>query len=212
MVLLEEEPREFLSSLIKNFELSDTRQISRINDSLRTLSTARAKEQDTVRSTLRQISRKSDFAEQSLKETEKAHREANHPERMTRLDREKFALGKAVNELESKAHSLEGRLARLREQARNVEEEDPYERALGEQEQVLLRLMLYRSLGIELEGDGAGGFSRATVGKLWEWRLGGIYADDGVVNEKKSDIQTIKITNKLPPNYYANQFWRAMGP
>lgn len=88
---------------------------------------------------------------------------------MDRLESEKFSLAKAVNEAESETHRLEGELARLREELERVEAEDVERVAVGEDEGgEVLKLKVYRSLGIELEEDEkTGEVKKAIVSKCF---------------------------------------------
>ncbi|KAI5779237.1 Spc24 subunit of Ndc80-domain-containing protein [Geopyxis carbonaria] len=195
MVLLEEEPSKLLAALAANFDItSDTRAVARINDELATLRAARAKQADELRSHLRLLTRKADVAEQSVASSEAALRARNHGANMVALDREKFALAKSVNEIESNTHALEGQLARLREELEEVDAEDPEERAVLESEDgTLLKLKVYRSLGIDVQEDGAGGYNKAVIR-----------------NPNKGDVHVVNIENKFSPFFYANYFWNVI--
>lgn len=91
---------------------------------------------------------------------------AEHGQNMLRLDREKFSLAKNINELESSSHHLEGQLARLREELESIDGEDAMQTAMMQAEDgTLLKLKVYRSLGIEIQEDGAGGYNKAVIRK-----------------------------------------------
>ena len=57
----------------------------------------------------------------------------------------------------------------------------------------ILRLWLYRSLGITLEQDEAGNYNKATIG-----------------NTKKGDVHVVNIDPKFSKYFYANYFWQTM--
>ena len=56
-----------------------------------------------------------------------------------------------------------------------------------------LKLKLYRSLGVELEGDGEYGFKRALIR-----------------SSPRAEAKIIDIDSRFSKNYYVNQFWQAM--
>jgi kinetochore protein Spc24 len=58
---------------------------------------------------------------------------------------------------------------------------------------VLLRLKVYRSLGIEIERDGEGEFSRVVVR-----------------NDRKGDVHVVNIDRKFSRFFYANYFWQSL--
>jgi kinetochore protein Spc24 len=58
------------------------------------------------------------------------------------------------------------------------------------EDEVLLRLRVYRSLGIEIERDGDGEFSKAVVR-----------------NDRMKDVQVVSMDRKLSRFWYANYFW-----
>ncbi len=65
------------------------------------------------------------------------------------------------------------------------------------EDEVLLRLKVYRSLGIELERDTAGhegeGWSRAVVR-----------------NDRKGDVHVVNMDKKFSRFFYANYFWQTL--
>jgi len=138
--------------------------VTRINETLTRITSEREKILDDSRTTLRALSRKMEISKQSMEATASTAGRKEHGANMLRLDREKFALAKGINELESSAHGLEGQLARLKEELEQVDGEDPMQSALVEAgDGTLLKLKVYRSLGIDLQEDGAAGYSKAVI-------------------------------------------------
>jgi len=138
--------------------------VTRINETLTRITSEREKTLDDSRTTLRALSRKMEISKQSMEATASTAGRKEHGANMLRLDREKFALAKGINELESSAHGLEGQLARLKEELEQVDGEDPMQSALVEAgDGTLLKLKVYRSLGIDLQEDGAAGYSKAVI-------------------------------------------------
>lgn len=118
---------------------------------------------------------------------------------MARLDTQKFRTAKAASDLEVETERLSSQAAdlatRLQElELQGVEGEasatDPVE------DEVLLRLKVYRSLGIELErdGDGADG----------EWTRAVIR------NDRKGDVHVVNMDKKFTRFFYANYFWQTL--
>lgn len=174
--ILEDEPSELLCSLIDNFNIpNDTRALSRIADNLTKLRSSRQKVQDEHRATLRLLSRKAEIAGSSLESSIAAAKARNHSEKMLIADRENLGLAKSVNELESTTHALEGQLARLREELKKIESTDLLGTAVEEDDGAALKLRLYRSMGIELEEDESGIYTKAIVRKWFLFRLRGIW-------------------------------------
>lgn len=133
MVLLEEDPHKLLSSLQENFGIDgDISHLSRISSHLHTLRASRQKAKDDQQRNLRTLSRNLQSRRQAAEEATKTHEEQRFPEQVAMLDRKKFALAKGLNELESNAHTLEGQLARLREELEALDADDPVERAVVE--------------------------------------------------------------------------------
>ena len=127
-------PTEFLiHEVLSNFNISsDMHSVARINETLTRITSEREKTLDDSRTTLRALSRKMEISKQSMEATASTAGRKEHGANMLRLDREKFALAKGINELESSAHGLEGQLARLKEELEQVDGEDPMQSALVE--------------------------------------------------------------------------------
>lgn len=142
--------------------------LSRISETLAAITATRAKILDDSRNVLRALSRKMEVSKQSMEATIAAASKREHGQNMLRLDREKFSLAKNINELESSSHHLEGQLARLKEELESVDGEDAMQTAMMEAEDgTLLKLKVYRSLGIEIQEDGAGGYNKAVIRKCY---------------------------------------------
>jgi kinetochore protein Spc24, fungi type len=70
------------------------------------------------------LSRKLDLSKSTLESSINSPSRQTHSNAMLSLDREKFALAKNINELESGSHALEATLNRLREELENVGTEE----------------------------------------------------------------------------------------
>lgn len=196
MVLLEEPPDKILASVSESFSIdSDTAALKRTRDALQVLQNVRTRQLEASRNNFRTLSRKVDIARQSYQEAGAANQKRDHAQKMLDLDREKFALGKRVNESESQAHTLEGQLAKLKDELEAVERDNPLERAVATTDDgTVLQLWVYHSLGIELQEDGTGSFSKAVVR-----------------NPTKGDVHVINIEpQRFPPEFYVEYLWKLL--
>ena len=110
---------------------------------------------------------------------------------MLHLDRTKFTLAKQINDLESSTHLLEIKLQSLKEELDMIDTEDALSdpRNVAEDD-VVLKLKVYRSLGIEVEMDEGGVFEKAVVR-----------------NSRRGDVHVVRIEKRFSRFFYANYFW-----
>lgn len=126
-----------------------------------------------------------------------AHSPAEHASEISRLDTQKFRTAKAASDLEMETERLAGQLAdlgaRLQElELQGVEGGGPERDAV--EDEVLLRLRVYRSLGIDVERDERDGeFTRAVVR-----------------NDRKGDVHVVNLDKKFSRFFYANYFWQTL--
>lgn len=71
--------------------------------------------------------------------------------------------------------------------------EDTYQTGTDTNVQARLKLKVYRSLGIEVESDGAGGYNKAIIR-----------------NARKGDLHVVNIDPKFSRFFYANYLWQTM--
>lgn len=90
-----------------------------------------------------------------------------HVSSMLDLEREKFGLAKSINDLESGTNALESTLSKLKEESACLDNEDPLKKDThtSVDDSNILRLKVYRSLGIELVEDDKGNYSKAIARK-----------------------------------------------
>jgi kinetochore protein Spc24 len=177
---------KLIGHCIENFNISgDMESLAKCKGDLSKVADMRGKILDDSRNTLRALARKMDIAKQSMEASVSAASKKEHGAKMIQLDREKFSLAKNINELESSSHHLESQLARLKEELEQVDGEDAMANAMMEAEDgtlyvVLygvilvsfngsgnrLKLKVYRSLGIDIQEDGAGGYNKAVIRKF----------------------------------------------
>ncbi|KAK9450676.1 Spc24 subunit of Ndc80-domain-containing protein [Limtongia smithiae] len=194
-----------ISSTTENFQIApDVQAITRISDHIRILKAARDLERDQQLDILRSLSRRLELAKAAVS-TPASPRRRQHTSRMLALDRQKFALAKNINDLESAYNSSEATLARLNDELNKLRNEDVLETESGAQQDSTvavnmltllscrLLLKVYRSLGISLEPDDAGGYSRAVV-----W------------SQQSNDIHTLNLDKSYSNYFIANYLWDMM--
>ncbi|KAF3355111.1 40S ribosomal protein S12 [Verticillium dahliae VDG1] len=187
-MLLAEDPATLIHHTIDNFNIQPDKQAcARINESLSTLQQARD---------LR--AREAENALKTLPHPQHHDLPTQRPDGLALLRSPR--LGNRIPR-HAKAADLAARLQELEvqgvdgaadEEARRRRARDPLE------DEVLLRLSVYRGLGIEIERDekeGGGGevFSRAVVR-----------------NDRKGDVHVVNMDKKFSKFFYANYFWQTL--
>ncbi|KAI9757231.1 MAG: glutathione S- transferase, nitrogen catabolite repression regulator [Chaenotheca gracillima] len=210
-MLLDEDPATLIHHTIGNFNTHpDKHALGRINDSLSTLQQSRElriREAETaLRSTnspaqashLRELARNLSSIQTHHSETVTSHASADHASQIVALDTQKFRIAKAASDLEIESERLEqeleglkGKLAELEMQGVEGGEAERGKRGL--EDATLLRLKLYRSLGIEVEADESGNYNKAVIR-----------------NNRKGDVHVVNIDPKFSRFFYANYFWQTM--
>lgn len=125
-----------------------------------------------------------------------SHSSAAHASQIATLDTQKFRIAKAASDLEIESERLSSQLADLQAKLQELELQgidggDATRRALVDDE-ISLKLMVYRSLGIEIE------------------RENGEYTKAIIRNGKKGDVHVINMDNKFSKFFYANYFWETL--
>ena len=131
-------------------------------------------------------------------ETTASHSSKAHASEIATLDTQKFRIAKTASDLEIDTERLSSQLAdlqaRLQElELQGVEGGMGARRSLVEDE-VLLKLKVYRSLGIEAERDAESGE----------------YVKAVVRNGRKGDVHVVNMDNKFSKYFYANYFWQTL--
>lgn len=128
-----------------------------------------------------------------------AHSATDHASEIARLDTQKFRTAKAASDMEMETERLALQVAdlsaRLQElELQGVEGEEGGRRRDLVEDEVLLRLRVYRSLGIDIERDEDGGeFTKAVVR-----------------NDRKGDVHVVNMDKKFSRFFYANYFWQSL--
>ncbi|THV80432.1 kinetochore protein-like protein spc24 [Aureobasidium pullulans] len=197
MVLFDEDPVTLIRQTTRNFHTdSDLQAISRITSSLSTLRSARSLRLNAQQTQLSQLSRRAHHLRTTHDAEISRHDPAAHASDILALDTEKFRVAKAANELEIEGERLGSEVYGLKKQLQKLEEQgDEVESAENKAEdEVVLKLGVYRSLGIDAEQDhNTGDFTRAVIR-----------------NTAKGNVNVVNLDSKFDRFFYANHFWNSM--
>ncbi|EXJ64783.1 kinetochore protein spc24 [Cladophialophora yegresii CBS 114405] len=198
-MLLDEDPATLIRATVSNFNIApDKAALSRVNDSLSTLQQSRDLRIRDAETALRKLSRQLSTLSSQHRETISSHDSGRHASEIVQLDTKKFRIAKQASELEAESERLEAELERLKMRLADLEEQgvegdENTRRSREADDPTILRLWLYRSLGITLEQDEAGNYNKATI-----------------ANKKKGDVHVVNIDPKFPKSFYADYFWQTM--
>ncbi|KAL7933763.1 Spc24 domain-containing protein [Trichoderma chlorosporum] len=199
-MLLAEDPATLIHHTINNFNIQpDKLAVSRIAESLSTLQQARELHVRDSDSTLKKLARQLNTINAQHDELLASHSSADHASTIARLDTHKFRVAKAASDAEMEAERLAQQAAdlaaRLQElELQGVDGSEESRRRDPVDDEVLLRLKVYRSLGIEIERDEKDG----------EW------ARAVVRNDRKADVHVVNMDKKFSRYFYANYFWQTL--
>ncbi|KAJ4985065.1 kinetochore protein spc24 [Stagonosporopsis vannaccii] len=197
-MLLDEDPAALIAQCTSHFKIAnDTASLLRISDSLSTLSQFRTQHLQSLQSSLAQLSRTHQTLSANHNHTLSQHNPTNHAAEILRLDTEKFKIAKQASDLEIEGERLQQERERLAGVAADLEAEgvEGGEREKPENEDAtILKLKLYRTLGIDVEAD-------ATTGQ---------YNKAVIRNAAKGDVHVVNIDPKFSRHFYTNYFWRTM--
>ncbi|BAE59770.1 Spc24 subunit of Ndc80-domain-containing protein [Aspergillus flavus] len=198
-MLLDENPGTLIHHTIGNFNIQPDKQaVTRINDSLSTLQQSRELRMREAESSLRKLSRHLHSLNAQHEEAVAAHDSSKHAADMVELDTKKFRIAKAATELEIESERLESELEMLKErladlEAQGLEGDEATRRERELDDATILRLKIYRSLGVDIEADDAGNFNKAVIR-----------------NSRKGDVHVVNIDPKFSRFFYSNYFWSTM--
>ncbi|KAF2650814.1 Spc24-domain-containing protein [Lophiostoma macrostomum CBS 122681] len=197
-MLLDEEPAALIAQCTKNFKFDGDRDsLLRISDSLSTLSTFRTQHLSSLQTTLSKLSRQQQTLSGQHNHTLSQHNPTTHASEILRLDTEKFKIAKQASDLEIEGERLQAELGRLGGVLGELEEEgvEGGERERGvDEDATVLKLKVYRTLGIDVEADSTTGLYNKAV----------------VRNAAKGDVHVVNIDPKFSRHFYTNYFWRTM--
>lgn len=198
-MLLDAEPAELIQHTISNFNLApDRAALSRIDESLCSVREMRDMRIQNAEDALRKLSRQQATLSSQHRDAVSGHDSSRHASEIVELDTKKFRIAKQASELEVESERLEAELERLKMRLTDLEEQgvegdETARRAREADDPTVLRLWLYRSLGIQLEQDEAGNHNKAIIG-----------------NAKKGDVHVVNIDPKFSRWFYADYFWQNM--
>jgi kinetochore protein Spc24 len=130
-------------------------------------------------------------------ETLSSHSSTDHASEIATLDTQKFRIAKSANDLEIESERLSSQLADLQARLQELELQgvdggDNARRGLVDDE-ISLKLKVYRGLGIDIERDGDGEYNKAIVR-----------------NGSRGDVHVINMDNKFSKFFYTNYFWQTL--
>ncbi|KAF2837214.1 Spc24-domain-containing protein [Patellaria atrata CBS 101060] len=202
-MLLDEDPAALISSCASNFRPQpDLSSLTRISTSLSTLSQFRTQISTHHTQTLQSLKRRAQQLEHQHQITLSSHNPTEHASEILRLDTEKFRIAKQASETEIESERLQGELEGLRGVlGREHEGENTAVAAEGlrnnkdvNEDEILLKLKVYRCLGIDVEADPATGEYNKAV----------------IRNANRGDVHVVNIDPKFSRWFYANYFWGTM--
>ncbi|KAF2472887.1 Spc24-domain-containing protein [Lindgomyces ingoldianus] len=198
-MLLDEDPAALIAQCTKNFKSDpDHSSLLRISDSLATLSQFRTQHLASLQTTLSKLSRQHQTLSSTHNLTLSQHNPTNHASEILRLDTEKFKIAKQASDLEIEGERLQSELGRLGGVLGELDEEGVEGAAererLPEEDATVLKLKVYRTLGIDVEADA----------------MTGQYSKAVIRNAAKGDVHVVNIDPKFSRHFYTNYFWRTM--
>ena len=130
-------------------------------------------------------------------ETLSNHSATQHASEIATLDTQKFRIAKSANDLEIESERLSSQLADLQARLQELELQgadggDNARRGLVDDE-ISLKLRVYRGMGIDIERDAEGEYSKAVIR-----------------NGRKGDVHVVNMDGKFSKFFYANYFWQTL--
>lgn len=197
-------PPQLIRHTITNFNIApDKLCVARVSESLTALQQARDLRLGDAEDSLKRLARTLNSLSSQHQDLTASHSSAAHASEIARLDTQKFRVAKGVSDLEMETERLQAQAADLSARLQELELQGvdggdfgtgTTGSSGGVEDEVLLRLKVYRSLGIDIERDEKEGeFSRAVVR-----------------NDRKGDVHVINIDRKFSRYFYANYFWQTL--
>ncbi|KAI9715819.1 MAG: kinetochore-associated Ndc80 complex subunit spc24 [Chrysothrix sp. TS-e1954] len=198
-MLLDEDPAALIHECTANFSLTpDRSSLSRIQSTLTSLASLRSTRLTTAQSRLKQLQRSQNALKQRHEIEATSHDPAAHAAEILRLDKEKFRVAKEASDLEVEGERLEREVAGAEGALREIEraeggKEGGAKNVTAAVESDVLKLKLYRSLGIDLEADAKGTPRKAVVRSA-----------------QRGDMHVLDMTAGAGRDEYVDRFWEAM--
>ncbi|KAK2630579.1 hypothetical protein QTJ16_001399 [Diplocarpon rosae] len=198
-MLLDEDPTTLIRHTIENFNIQpDKHAVARVNESLSTLQQARDLRVREAESALKKLSRTLTTLNSHHQETLATHSSTAHASEIATLDTQKFRIAKSASDIEIESERLSSQLADLQARLQELELQgvdggENVRRGLVDDE-LTLKLKVYRGLGIDLERGGEGEeYTKAIIR-----------------NSRKGDVNIVNIDHKFSRFFYANYFWQQL--
>ncbi|KAF2762352.1 Spc24-domain-containing protein [Pseudovirgaria hyperparasitica] len=196
-MLLDEEPAALIAACRQSFKIdSDRSAISRIGSALSDLNTFRSSIISQHSSQLQKLVRQQQTLNSQHSLTVSSHNPTSHASNILRLDTEKFRVAKQASDLEIEEERMGAELDSLKSTLQEVEEQGPeggeaLERELAhpEENETVLKLRIYRDLGMGVEVDPATG------------------DHNRVIFQKSGDVHYLGRDKKMDLMFYCNMFW-----
>ncbi|ODQ80883.1 hypothetical protein BABINDRAFT_166452 [Babjeviella inositovora NRRL Y-12698] len=215
--MLEEIPAVLLRSTIDNFQLEpDLQTVDRINDSISLLKTSRENQINEETTILANLTRQLEISENSLKEFQGSEPVLATAEQLQENERKKFTLAKNLNDLEMQLNNLNLQLNKLNNEYDKADQE--YNNFIAYQEEVplssgldgvtasddstVLKLKLYRSLGIKIEQPGMAA-PDTNPSDLLEKVV--------IYNKVQDTTNILKLDEKYSDYFVSNYVWDRIG-
>lgn len=201
-MLFDEAPALLIQTCTQNFNTNpDKACLRRSQIALTNLSTARAHILSKHKSHLTQLTRNLSALHSTHALAVQSHNAASHAADMNRLDTDKFRIAKEASELEIETERLDKDILSTR---RGLEEAEAIEAAGGvvanseaggvASDETVLKLKVYRMMGIDVEPDAETG----------------LYTRAVVRNREKGDVRVVNVDPKFSRWFYADYFWKTM--
>ncbi|QSL66689.1 hypothetical protein MERGE_001073 [Pneumocystis wakefieldiae] len=163
--MMVEMPQELIQSTLSGFQIDlDLQSISRIRERLEAIGKNREIKQHNIKAVSKNLERQLEISRSSVQAFESSPSRAEHASTILAMDRDKFSLAKNINDLESSIHTLDTTYSRLKEELEELESDDIMKDSHEmTDDSILLRLKIYRTLGIDLHEDEAGNYVKAII-------------------------------------------------
>ncbi|CZT18846.1 related to Probable kinetochore protein spc24 [Ramularia collo-cygni] len=200
MVHYDDSPVTLMSEATAQFHIApDKDSLTRVSGSLHALASARQSRIDHQSSVLSSLSRRLNNLKGQYSYEEERHDAGKHASEMLKMDTEKFKIAKGVNDAEIESERLSGELAALKQQLQTLEKEGVEGGARGKtseerEDEIVLKLQFYRSLGIDATQDlSTGEYNRAIIR-----------------NSARGDVNVVNVDGTMGQSFYSNMFWDSL--
>ncbi|OJD34480.1 kinetochore protein spc24 [Diplodia corticola] len=197
-MLLDEHPAVIISQCVSNFNVApDKAAIGRSESSYRNLERFRKDQIKVEQDKLHQLSRNLSSLQSQHNVLTQSHNPAEHAADILRLDTEKFKVAKQVSDLEIEEERLASELDRLKAEldevdAQGLEGGNMRRFDESDEDSLLLKLRIYRMMGISPEIDPlSGNYTKASL----------------VSKTRKGDSKHLDFTSNVSRKYHADFIW-----